>query len=103
MADVFVVDETGEIAVRIKQAQFGVLPLPLTQFADKVTRHLRRSGIEVTWTELEGDPLALMKVPENKLSIGDQTIRIDSIACQDHQLEMIGSSIASKMVEEPNE
>ncbi len=94
VTDVFVVEETDEIAVRIKKARTGIVPLPIAAIADRVTDHLRKSGMSVTWTEMEGDPVALIRVPDELLTFDGQTIRIEAIDCQEHQIELIGRSIS---------
>jgi hypothetical protein len=94
VTDVFVVEDTDEIAVRIKKAQTGIVPLPIAAVADRITAHLRKSGMSVTWTEMEGDPVALIRVPDDLLTFDGQTIRIEAITCMDHQIELIGRSSA---------
>ncbi len=93
--DIFVADDTGEIAIRIKQARSGIIPIPIAKLADRMTDHLRKSGFDVTWTQIENDPVALLRIPHDKFQLADQAIRIESIVCRDQQLELVGSSIAN--------
>jgi hypothetical protein len=92
-ADIFVEEESGDIAIRLKSAKSGIIPLPIAAFADRITQHLRKSGIGVVWTQLEHDPVALMTIPEDKLKVGDQTIQFESILCREGRLELVGTSL----------
>ncbi len=90
--DVFVAEPGGEIALRIKSAKSGLVPLPIAKVADRITRHLRSIGIAVRWEELDGDPLALLKIPPDKLKLGEQSLQIQTIGCQDRQVLVAGQS-----------
>lgn len=97
--DIFVAEDSGEIAIRIKQAKTGIIPIPIARLADRTTEHLCKSGIDVTWTQIENDPVALLHIPDDKLRFADQAIRIESIVCGNQQLEFVGSSIAAEQTE----
>ncbi|MFK7768003.1 MAG: hypothetical protein AB8B55_12340 [Mariniblastus sp.] len=62
--DVFCTED-GRIGVRIKTVSVGVLPIPIAQFADRIADAIRSAGVDVEWTETEGDPVALLKLPKD--------------------------------------
>jgi hypothetical protein len=91
--DIFVAEPAGEIALRIKQVKSGIIPIPITRIADNMTEHLRGAGLDVAWSEMEGDPMALISVPPDRLRVGDQRFRVDTIICRNQEIELIGESV----------
>ena len=50
----------NEIALRFHQARAGSLPFPLKTVLDEVTRFTHEAGIPLQWTQVEGDPTAIV-------------------------------------------
>ena len=53
----------NELAVRIDSVRAGALPLPLAQFKEDIARRASRAGVPLRWTETEGVPVALLRLP----------------------------------------
>ncbi len=60
---------------------------------ERVTQNLNQSGIPVSWSEIDGQPLALITIPEQFASFGeDQIVRIESIVVEPGQLTISGTT-----------
>lgn len=75
--DVYLV-ETDVVAMRIRSAQAGLLPLPLEEILGQITRQARRRQINLQWKQAEGDPVALFRLLLRDEKSGRQ-VRIESI------------------------
>ena len=53
---------TNEVALRVKRARIGALPLPLSRLIQQVSNASRKSGVKLRWTEQGGDPVALLTI-----------------------------------------
>lgn len=61
--EAYLTDQPNELAVRIVSVRAGALPVPLARFLDEIAVRAARSGLPLKWTESEGDPVALVKLP----------------------------------------
>ena len=61
--EVYLTTEPNEVAIRIGDVRAGALPIPLAQFLDEVAERAGEAGFPLRWTEMEGDPVALVTVP----------------------------------------
>ena len=96
VGDIFVAEPSGEIALRIKQVKSGVLPIPFARFVEGLSDHVQQNGVDVAWTEFDGDPVALISIPPEHLRLGDRLVRVDSVICADQQVELVGKSTEFK-------
>jgi hypothetical protein len=55
--------EPNEIAVRIERVRAGSLPMPLGKLLDEISALAATAGIPLRWTEVAGDPVALLRLP----------------------------------------
>jgi len=56
-------DEPNELAIHITQVRAGSLPVPLGRFLDEITQRAAEADIPIRWTEAEGAPVALIRLP----------------------------------------
>lgn len=63
--EAYLTAQPNEVAIRIQQARAGYLPLPLGQFLDDIRLRAERADISLRWTEQDGDPVALIKIPHD--------------------------------------
>jgi hypothetical protein len=56
-------EQPNEIAVRIDQARAGLVPVPLARFLEEIAQRAARADIPLRWTESQGAPVALVRVP----------------------------------------
>jgi hypothetical protein len=88
--DVDLTTETNTLAIRISKLRAGALPVPLKQILDKITAAGRRGNVPLRWTQVEGDPVALVTVPVTHEDYAHREIYLDSIALQDGALHLAG-------------
>jgi hypothetical protein len=69
-------DEPNVVAVRVKRVRAGALPIPLNQFLDDITQAARESGLDLRWTQAEGDPVALIRLPTENTELPDRTLHL---------------------------
>jgi hypothetical protein len=94
--DVFVTEVPGQIAIRIEYVRAGWIPIPVTRIADQLAQSLRRSRIRVSWTEMEGVPVALLTLPPDLVKLGNSRVELESIQLLEDTLVLTGVSIEEK-------
>lgn len=84
------VPEPNVIAVRFRRARLGAIPLPLKQVLDGVTEAGRQSGLRLQWHQVDGDPVALFRMPPPDR--GDKwSVRIDSLRLAEGEIYLSGT------------
>ena len=88
-------DEPNQIAVEIREARSGALPLPLAGFLDEIKAHASQAGIALQWTESAGRPVALFRLPlESPLPDKNETagrrIQLERLQLLDRALVVAG-------------
>jgi hypothetical protein len=83
--------EPNVIAVRVRKARAGALPLPLEQILDEATEALHRWNLRVRWQQTDGDPVALVTIPPPRNS-GQKYIRLEDLRLGDGELYVAGST-----------
>lgn len=58
--------EENVIAVRIKGAHAGAVPLPLSKVLDAITKAAEKAELALSWKQTEGDPVALITLPPTR-------------------------------------
>jgi hypothetical protein len=59
--DVFISQE-NEVAFRVRRARAGALPLPLGDILDRVSTAATELELPLRWTEIDGDPVAVLTI-----------------------------------------
>ena len=102
--DLFCTDKPDQVAVKIKSVKMGIVPFPVTQFADEVTNVLHSSGYESSWTEMDGDPVLLIDVPKDHLIIEDYyLIQVKSFDIKDKKILFTGETAELKRDDDTGE
>ena len=91
--DAFCTKIPGQIAIRIRRVRTGLLPIPVNSIADRLSSAIRRLGANVEWTEIDGNPVALIGIPENSVNIGNKRVTIESIQLLEKKLMLTGISV----------
>jgi hypothetical protein len=76
--EVFLSSEPNEIAVRLKRAQIGALPLPLAQIRTRLEQ-AGHSRVRLRWSEMGGDPVALVKLFLDSPNAGAADVVLEAI------------------------
>ena len=90
--EVHLTEEPNVIAVRICEARAGMIPLPLKQYLDLVTKAARKGGISLRWEQIEEDPVALITIPRNHEDYAHREILIESIVLRSGELLLSGTT-----------
>ena len=90
--DVFCTDVPGQIACRIYRVRSGWVPLPIDSFADHLTEGMLAYGAEVEWSEIDGDPVALMLFPEETFHLGKKFLTVQALEIEERKLVITGKS-----------
>ena len=90
VADVYLA-EPNVVALRIRKARAGAVPLPLDEVLDRITTAARKMDFELRWQQAEGDPVALVSIrpPRDEEK---RVVRIESIKLGDGEVYLAGSS-----------
>jgi hypothetical protein len=91
--EVYLTDEPNVVAVRIRRARAGALPLPLKRILDEATSAAQQRGIPIRWVEQEGDPVALMTVPSHFAEVPGQ-IQVDTLLLRDGEVYIAGRTLS---------
>jgi hypothetical protein len=51
------------LAIRVERVRAGLMPLPLGQILDTISRQAARVGAAVRWRTTDGDPVAIVRLP----------------------------------------
>jgi hypothetical protein len=83
--------EPGVVALRVRGARAGSLPLPLGQIVEEISRATNRLEWQVRWSQTDGDPVALISIPPPR-NRGDKAVRIDAVELGDGEIRVAGTS-----------
>ena len=85
------VDEPNVVAIRLKKARAGVLPLPLNDVLDQFSAAARRAQVPVQWRQIDGDPVALIRLPPPR-DAKDRVIRIEELRLEKDEIYVAGTT-----------
>jgi hypothetical protein len=88
--DVYLTDKPNQIAVRIRRVRAGVVPLPLRGLLDQVADSARRNGIDLRWSQQDGDPVALIQVPARQKKHPRREIVVESLEVREGEIYLSG-------------
>ena len=90
--NLFFTDQSGEIAIQLKGAAVGRLPIPIGLAAQQLSASLESVRLPVEWVEHEGKPTALIQIGDRVLNSDQRAIRLESINLAPRRLEIVGST-----------
>jgi hypothetical protein len=89
-ADVYLTEDPNVVAVRLRQVRAGSLPIPLSQFLDQISERATAGGLPLQWSELEGDPLALVTIPPIVDERANTLLHLEAIEVLDGKVRFVG-------------
>jgi hypothetical protein len=96
-ADAYLTDKPNQLAVRICGFRAGVIPLPLKQLMDRVTDAARKGGVQLVWSQQDGDPVALLQVPAEHQQFPGRELCLETLELRDGEIFLAGRTVrASK-------
>ncbi len=95
-ADVYLTDQPNQIAIRLHAVRAGWVPVPLTQLLERVSDAARRAGVDLSWSQRDGDPVALLRVPARHPQYEDRELVLDSLELSDGKVSVAGHTERQK-------
>jgi len=92
-ADVYLTDEPNVVAVHIRKARAGAVPLPLQRVLDQVTKIARNKRIPIRWVEQDGAPVALITMPERHEEI-EGVLRLETLQLDEGEVYVSGRTLS---------
>lgn len=77
------------LALRIRHARAGALPLPLDRVLKEVAQAARQGNVRVEWRQIEGDPVALISVGAAQ---GRTSVQIDTLTLGQGEIVVAGTT-----------
>lgn len=99
--EVTLTDEPNVVAVRIRQARAGLMPIPLSKLLEHATKYAYKSEVTLRWMQIDGDPVALVTVPADHEDFVHR-IRIETIALRDGEVYLAGRTEDSELTSPPS-
>ena len=87
----FLTDSPNVIGVKICELKTGWVPLPTNQWMTTISRQAMKSGLQIRWTQHEGQPVALIELPLDDRHDGRRRV-LEGLAVLEGQLQLIGRS-----------
>jgi hypothetical protein len=83
------VPEPNVLALRIRAARAGLVPIPLSDVLDGVSRAAGQMDFTVRWQQADGDPVALVTIPPPS-DQADKVIEIETIRLGEGEIYLSG-------------
>ncbi len=95
--EAFSTDQPNVIGLRICHARIGAVPGLTGSAVEQLTWAARRSGLRLRWLQEEGDPVALVEIPQQALGTENE-VAIEDIELRDGQLRLRGRTLIVERV-----
>ena len=83
--------EPDVLALRIRHARAGALPLPLGEVLDRISREARRRQFRLQWKQKQGDPVALVPL-ELRSGKDDRVLRVEAVELRQDEVYVSGTT-----------
>ncbi|MFH1268027.1 MAG: hypothetical protein ABIK89_20105 [Planctomycetota bacterium] len=83
--------EPNVIALRIRKARVGMLPLPLEGILDAISQEAGQMDLDIRWRQAEGDPVVEVSISPPR-DADDKTIRIEALQLGEGKIYLSGST-----------
>ncbi len=89
-ADLYLTDQPNQIAIRLHAVRAGWVPVPLTPILEEASEAARRAGVDLSWSQRDGDPVALLRVPSRHPEYPDRELHVDSLQLGEGKVTVAG-------------
>ncbi len=90
--DVYLANEPNTLAIRLRKARAGNFPLPLKSFLDHISATASQLSLPVRWTQLSGDPVALITLPSQFDAFPGRTVAFEVVELRPGEVRVAGNS-----------
>jgi hypothetical protein len=83
-------DEPNTLALRLHKARAGILPLPMKSFLDHISTVAGRLSLPLRWTQVSGDPVALLTLPSEFKSFENRKVEFTVVELLEGEIRIGG-------------
>ncbi len=94
--------EPNVLALRIRSARAGALPVPLAKVLESISHAARELHLRLEWRKLEGDPVALISFPSPGRPASEQ-VNLEALELRDGELFVSGTIGPAPSIRIPGE
>ncbi|NLF71571.1 MAG: hypothetical protein GX575_21265 [Candidatus Anammoximicrobium sp.] len=89
---VYLTDKPNQLALRLHGVRAGWVPLPLDRLLQRVSEAARQNGVDLLWSQEDGDPVAVIQVPTRLERYPGREIHLETLELQPGRLRLAGST-----------
>ena len=89
---IYLTDKPNQVALRLQGVHAGWVPLPLNQVLQGVREAARQQGVDLLWSQQDGDPVAMFQVPTRLDRYPDREIRLETVELAPGKLRLAGQT-----------
>lgn len=89
--EAYLTEKKNEVAVRLRSAKAGALPVPLADVVAQLSQAVREADVVVRWSEEGGDPVALIQLDPVEREHG-RPVTIDKLDLRDGEIYFAGQT-----------
>ncbi len=90
--DLYLTENPNELAVRLRDARAGLLPVPMRQVKKIADNAADRTNVGIRWNEVDGDQVALIQIPEDVEGIDGRLI-IEGVEVREGEVFLSGRTV----------
>lgn len=83
-------DQPNRLAISVSRLRAGALPLPISQFQEKVRKLMEKAKFDLQWESRDGEPVAIVDIPREYPGRIREDVVIESIDLQEQLLRVAG-------------
>ena len=83
------VPEPNVLALRIRRARAGLVPVPLQKVLDAISQAVGRTEMRLAWRQAEGDPVAVITIPPPH-DEDDKLVEVESLRLGEGEIYLSG-------------
>ncbi len=87
---VYLTDKPNQVALRLQGVRAGWVPLPLDRLLQRVSAAARQNGVDLLWSQEDGDPVAVFQVPRQLERYPGRDIHLETVELQPGKLRLVG-------------
>jgi len=93
--EIYLTDRKNEVALRLRGAKAGALPVPLSEVVDQISQAARDSDVSLRWSQEGGDPVALIQLDPIERETG-RPVSVEKLEIRDGEIYVTGQTSAKK-------
>jgi hypothetical protein len=94
--DIFCTDTPNEIAIKLKSARTGWLPLPIGPWLEKFAEGIHKAGVSVYWSGSDDTPVVVAQIPGSVTRNSNRLVVVDAIDVQADKVIIVGTSTTDR-------